>query len=64
MSIKTFDSYLNSWHEGTNNCITHCLGDVVPQHALNKYVELLIEQGDMTSKLNEVRFCFEVKDHK
>ena len=64
MSIIHFVSYLNSGNEGTNNGIKCYLGSVMPQHALNKCVELLTEKGDMAGKLNEERVCFEVKVHK
>ena len=64
MDKRHFGSYLNSGHEGTNHGMKSCAGAVMPQHALNKSVELLTQQGNMTSKLNEERVCFEVKAHK
>ena len=64
MDPRNFGSYLNSGHEGTNHGMKSCAGAVMPQHALNKSIKVLTQQGNISSKLNEERVCFKVNGHK
>ena len=64
MTIRHYDQYLNSGHEGTNNGIKTCAGKVMPNFHVDKSVLRLCNQGERSSSLHNIKLADEMNSSK